>query len=100
MIGLIGVAVLATSLHRHGHTQGDDFALYLRQASSIFEGNVGQVIEDNRFAVLNSDSGFSPTPANRSGRKCAPLRVTFSVERTRVRSGSSSKTSATSGTIQ
>jgi hypothetical protein len=60
VIGLVGVAVLATSLHRHGHTQGDDFALYLRQASSIFDGNVGQVIEDNRFAVLNSDSGFSP----------------------------------------
>src|SRR6187431_2398971 len=58
--GLIGLAVLATALHRNGHTQGDDFALYLRQARSIFEGNPGQVIADNRFAVLNSDSGFSP----------------------------------------
>src|SRR6187431_358115 len=58
--GLIGLAVLATALHRNGHTQGDDFALYLRQARSVFEGNVGQVIEDNRFAVLNSDAGFSP----------------------------------------
>lgn len=57
---LLGVAVLATALHRHGHTQGDDFALYLRQARSIFEGDVGAVIDDNRFSVLNSDSGFSP----------------------------------------
>jgi hypothetical protein len=59
-VGLLGVAILAIALHRNGHTQGDDFALYLRQARSIFEGNPGQVIADNRFAVLNSDSGFSP----------------------------------------
>jgi len=60
VVGLIGIAALAISLHRNGHTQGDDFALYLRQARSIFDGDVGQVIADNRFAVLNSDSGFSP----------------------------------------
>ena len=53
-------AVLAVLLHRTGHTQGDDFALYLRQARSIFDGDIGQVVADNRFAVLNSDSGFSP----------------------------------------
>jgi hypothetical protein len=53
-------AVLAVLLHRTGHTQGDDFALYLRQARSIFDGDIGQVVSDNRFAVLNSDSGFSP----------------------------------------
>lgn len=53
-------AFLAMSLHRTGHTQGDDFALYLRQARSLFDGDVGQVVADNRFAVLNSDSGFSP----------------------------------------
>jgi hypothetical protein len=53
-------AFLAVSLHRTGHTQGDDFALYLRQARSIFDGDVGQVVADNRFAVLNSDNGFSP----------------------------------------
>ena len=47
-------------LHRTGHTQGDDFALYLRQARSLFDGDIGQVVSDNRFAVLNSDSGFSP----------------------------------------
>jgi hypothetical protein len=53
-------AVLATLLHRNGHTQGDDFALYLRQARSIFDGDIGQVVSDNRFAWLNSDPGFSP----------------------------------------
>jgi hypothetical protein len=53
-------AVLAVLLHRTGHTQGDDFALYLRQARSVFDGDIGQVVADNRFAVLNSDSGFSP----------------------------------------
>jgi len=59
-VGLFGIAVLATALHRNGHTQGDDFALYLRQARSIFEGDRGAVIADNRFAVLNSDPAFSP----------------------------------------
>ena len=52
--------ILAVLLHRNGHTQGDDFALYLRQARSIFEGDVGAVVADNRFAVLNSDAAFSP----------------------------------------
>ena len=51
---------LATALHRHGHAQGDDFALYLRQARSIFDGDIGGVIDDNRFGVLNSDTAFSP----------------------------------------
>ncbi len=53
-------AILAVALQRTGHTQGDDFALYLRQARSLFDGDIGQVVSDNRFAVLNSDSGFSP----------------------------------------
>ncbi len=60
VVALAGVAVLATALHRHGHAQGDDFALYLRQARSIFDGDIGAVIDDNRFAVLNSDTAFSP----------------------------------------
>jgi hypothetical protein len=59
-VALAGLAVLATALHRHGHAQGDDFALYLRQARSIFDGDMGAVIADNRFAVLNSDTAFSP----------------------------------------
>jgi hypothetical protein len=53
-------AILAVNLHRNGHNQGDDFALYLRQARSIFDGDTAQVVADNRFAVLNSDFGFSP----------------------------------------
>jgi len=53
-------AGLAVALHRTGHTQGDDFALYLRQARSLVDGDIGAVIADNRFAVLNSTTGFSP----------------------------------------
>ena len=53
-------AMTALSLHRNGHTQGDDFALYLRQARSLFDGDIDQVVADNRFAVLNSNNGFSP----------------------------------------
>jgi hypothetical protein len=57
---VIVAAVLAILLHRNGHNQGDDFALYLRQAGSIFDGDPAQVVADNRFAVINSDTGFSP----------------------------------------
>lgn len=53
-------AVTAILLHRNGHNQGDDFALYLRQARSIFDGDPAQVVSDNRFAVLNSGGAFSP----------------------------------------
>ncbi len=61
-LGIVVVvgAILAVLLHRNGHNQGDDFALYLRQARSIFDGDTAQVVADNRFAVLNSDNGFSP----------------------------------------
>ena len=57
---VIGSGLLAVQLHRNGHTQGDDFALYLRQARSLFDGDIGAVLADNRFAVLNSDDAFSP----------------------------------------
>ncbi|WP_040492401.1 hypothetical protein [Ilumatobacter nonamiensis] len=57
---LLLAAVLAVMLHRPGHLLGDDFALYLRQARSIFDGDTGAVIADNRFSVLNSDPLFSP----------------------------------------
>ena len=53
-------AIAAVLLHRNGHNQGDDFALYLRQARSIFDGDPAQVVADNRFAVLNSGGAFSP----------------------------------------
>lgn len=53
-------AVLAVLLHRNGHARGDDFALYLRQARSLFDGNIAEVVADNRFAVINSTGPFSP----------------------------------------
>lgn len=53
-------AFVAFNLRRAGHHEGDDVALYLRQARSLFDGDVGAVVADNRFAVLNSDPGFSP----------------------------------------
>ena len=55
------VAWAAIGLHRTGHTWGDDFTLYLRQARSLIDGNVGQVIADNHFNVNNAAKpGFSP----------------------------------------
>ena len=59
-IVVAAAAVLAVALHRNGHARGDDFALYLRQARSLFDGNIGEVVADNRFAVLNSTGAFSP----------------------------------------
>lgn len=53
-------AFIAVNLRRAGHEQGDDFALYLRQARSLLDGDVSAVVSDNRFSVLNSDSAFSP----------------------------------------
>ena len=41
-------------------TQGDEFALYLRQARSIFDGDIADVVADNRFSVLYSTGRFSP----------------------------------------
>ena len=52
--------MLAILLHRNGHARGDDFALYLRQARSLFDGNIAEVVADNRFAVINSTGAFSP----------------------------------------
>jgi hypothetical protein len=57
---VVTAAALAVALHRNGHTQGDDFALYLRQARSLFDGDIAQVVADNRFSVLNSTGRFSP----------------------------------------
>jgi hypothetical protein len=57
---VVTAAALAVSLHRNGHTQGDDFALYLRQARSIFDGDIADVVADNRFSVLYSTGRFSP----------------------------------------
>jgi hypothetical protein len=62
MIALVAiVAGLSIALHRRGVTWGDDYTLYLRQARSLMEGNIGQVIADNRFNVDNAAKpSFSP----------------------------------------
>lgn len=57
---ICGAALLAFHLRRSGHGEGDDFALYLRQARSLFDGDIGGVVADGRFSVLNSDENFSP----------------------------------------
>lgn len=51
---VLGAGFVAINLHRRGHTTGDDFALYLRMAKSLFEGNVADVISDNRFLFDHS----------------------------------------------
>lgn len=51
---IAAAAFAATRLHRNGHLTGDDFTLYINQARSLFEGNIGQVITDNRFLWKNS----------------------------------------------
>ena len=61
VVMVVGIAALANAYHRVGHPQGDDFALYLRQARSIFEGNVAQVVADNRFtAIYSGKAPFTP----------------------------------------
>ncbi len=67
---IAGIAVLAVQFHRTGHPQGDDFALYLRQARAVFAGNTVEVVADNRFAVANSDPLFSPDAYRGASRCC------------------------------
>jgi len=44
-----------------GHGWGDDFALYVNQARSLVQGDVGKTIADNHYAVDNSAwHTFSP----------------------------------------
>ena len=44
-----------------GHGWGDDFSLYVNQARSLVQGDVGRTIADNHFAVDNSAwHTFSP----------------------------------------
>ncbi|CAN5518574.1 hypothetical protein BH24ACT5_BH24ACT5_26900 [soil metagenome] len=56
---VVAAGVVAVNVHRSGHTQGDDFALYLRQAKSLFEGSMSRVIIDNRLLADNS-TGVTP----------------------------------------
>ncbi len=47
--------------HRSGHWWGDDWALYVRQAKGLIDGDAGRVIEENRFTVEASRGpAFSP----------------------------------------
>lgn len=58
----VGLALLALRTHENGHDWGDDFALYLRQAASLFGGtSVSDVIADNQYMLEYSyRSDFSP----------------------------------------
>jgi hypothetical protein len=57
---VLGAAYVAVNLHRRGHTTGDDWALYVRMAKSLFEGNIGDVISDNRFLFDHSTAVTPP----------------------------------------
>ena len=57
---VIGAAYVAINLHRRGHTTGDDWALYVRMAKSLFEGNISDVISDNRFLFDHSTAVTPP----------------------------------------
>ena len=57
---VLGAAYVAINLHRRGHTTGDDWALYIRMAKSLFEGNVADVISDNRFLFDHSTAVTPP----------------------------------------
>jgi hypothetical protein len=62
-LGVIVVAtvVVAYAARTSGHWWGDDWALYLRQADSLFSGTVRDVIDDNRFTVdVSPGTEFSP----------------------------------------
>ena len=59
---LIGamVAVMLAS-HRSGHWWGDDWALYIRQAQSLLDGDPSRVAAENEFTVTASrGAAFTP----------------------------------------
>jgi hypothetical protein len=63
VLALIVVAAVAAmfATHRHGHWWGDDWALYVRQAKGLVEGNADQVRLDNEFTVtVSPGTEFSP----------------------------------------
>lgn len=58
---VLGLAWLASRTHQVGHDWGDDFALYIRQALGIVEGNPAEITADNRFSLAASSwDTFSP----------------------------------------
>lgn len=59
MVGAMTALMFAS--HRPGHWWGDDWALYIRQAKSLVDGNPGAVTADNEFTVTQSlGAPFSP----------------------------------------
>ena len=61
VIVLVFVAYFCKAFYQPGHDWGDDFALYIHQAKALVNGNVGEVIANNRYAIDNSGwSSFSP----------------------------------------
>lgn len=59
IVGAMAAAMFAS--HRAGHWWGDDWALYIRQAQGLLDGNPGKVIDENLFTVDSSrGAAFSP----------------------------------------
>ncbi|MDW3213936.1 MAG: glycosyltransferase family 39 protein [Ilumatobacteraceae bacterium] len=58
-LGAMAAAMFAS--HRSGHWWGDDWALYIRQAKGLLDGDAGRVIDENRFTVeMSRGAAFSP----------------------------------------
>jgi hypothetical protein len=59
ILGAMAAAMFAS--HRAGHWWGDDWALYIRQAQGLLDGNPSRVITENQFTVESSrGAAFSP----------------------------------------
>lgn len=59
VVGSMAAVMFAS--HRSGHWWGDDWALYVRQAKGLLDGDAGRVIDENRFTVEASRGpAFSP----------------------------------------
>lgn len=59
VIGAMTAVMYAS--HLAGHWWGDDWALYIRQAEGLLDGDPGSVVDQNRFAVDSSrGAAFSP----------------------------------------
>lgn len=59
VLGAMAAVMFAS--HRAGHWWGDDWALYIRQAQSLLDGNPGKVTDENLFTVdVSRGAAFSP----------------------------------------
>lgn len=60
-LALGAMAAMMFASHRAGHWWGDDWALYIRQAQGLLDGDAGRVIDENRFTVeMSRGAAFSP----------------------------------------